>query len=325
MCPYLMICGAIYHENAHIEPLTPLLPMFPEIGIEGRPAKIAHCLRALKEGLDAIQEFWQRAGILDNTNRKATTDKLSEPYLVFDCPDNDLLRFEEWQGTFESLMPDRNKIEKPPTDESPRFLAKIHKAGDKHQYQVVVKFVYNHSGVYGTDVHQYLSDNELAPTLHWTKNLHRGLVMVVMKHLQLEKDIGGWVELDAFKGKLGTRASAVRKELEKIIRLLQAKRMVHADLRPKNIMVKVDGNGDIITGTEEPFLSVIDFDWSGTVGEVCYPPFLNSRIRWPEGAKAYQKIGEKDDSILLENWWDAFEKGQPANEKGEPAKFDASS
>ena len=53
-----MVCGAVKRENAHVEPLTPLLPMFPGYGIEGRPVQLAHCLRALKEGLDSLKNFW---------------------------------------------------------------------------------------------------------------------------------------------------------------------------------------------------------------------------------------------------------------------------
>jgi hypothetical protein len=53
-----MVCGAIKREDVHVEPLTPLLPMFPGFGIEGRPVQIAHCLRALKQGLDILKEFW---------------------------------------------------------------------------------------------------------------------------------------------------------------------------------------------------------------------------------------------------------------------------
>jgi hypothetical protein len=121
--------------------------------------------------------------------------------------------------------------------------------------------------------------------------------------------LGGWKELDTFEGKLDTKEQAVRKKLEEIIKLLQEQKMVHADLRPKNIMIKVDENGGI---TDEPTLSVIDFDWSGKVGKVCYPPFLNPNINWPTGVKAYGKVGKNDDGILLDSWWDAFVKGQPA-------------
>jgi hypothetical protein len=208
-------------------------------------------------------------------------------------------------------MPDGNNYN---SDRSLRFLAKIRRADDCHQ--VVVKFVYNYSGTYGTDVHRYLQSSGLAPVLYSTKTLHPGLVMVVMDHLAFEESTGGWVELDAFEGKLGKNAAAaVRKKLEKIIDLLQKQKMVHVDLRPKNIMIKVDGNHKIIMAKGAkggPSLSVIDFDWAGLVDEVCYPPFLNKKVLWPPGAKAYQKVGKDDDRILLGNWWDAFVKDQSA-------------
>ena len=314
-----MVCGAIKRGNVHVEPLTPLLPMFPEFGVEGRPAQIAHCLRALKQGLDTLTEFWyfaqlqccstlthvsrQDVGILDAEDRK-TPDSLPEPYMVPDCPDNALLHFGDWQGTFDSPMPDGNNPDKPP-----KFLAKIHNANESRQ--VVVKFVYNYSGTYGEAVHKCLQDLQLAPTLYSVETLHRGLVMVVMEHLTFVESTGGWVELDAFEGKLGTNGKAVRTKLEIIIDHLQSNRMVHTDLRPKNIMIKVDRNRDIIMAGDEPTLSVIDFDWGGLVGDVCYPPFLNPKIPWPTGAKAYQKVGMDDDKTLLNNWWEAFVKGHP--------------
>jgi hypothetical protein len=53
-----MVCGAVKRENVHVEPLTPFLPMFPGFGIEGCPVQLAHCLRALKQGLDTLKKFW---------------------------------------------------------------------------------------------------------------------------------------------------------------------------------------------------------------------------------------------------------------------------
>jgi hypothetical protein len=203
-------------------------------------------------------------------------------------------------------MPDGNTYN---SDRSPRFLAKIRRADACHQ--VVVKFVYNYNGTYGTEVHKYLQGHGLAPVLHSAKTLHPGLVMVVMEHLKFEKATGGWVELDAFEGKLGKNEDAVRKKLENIIDLLQKQKMVHTDLRPKNIMIKVDGNRKIMAKGGLS-LSVIDFDWAGLVDEVCYPPFLNKKVLWPPGAKAYQKVGKDDDKILFDNWWGAFVKGQSA-------------
>jgi hypothetical protein len=182
-------------------------------------------------------------------------------------------------------MRDLTKSDKPPC-----FLAKLYKADDE-KHSVVVKFVYNYIGTYGTVVHQYLHKCGLAPFLYSVENLHPGLVMAVMEYLlPFKKGIGGWVELDEFEGKLGPMADVVRKRLDEIVKLLQDEAMVHADFRPWNVMAKVDGNGDMMVNENGPIFSVIDFDWAGKVGEVCYPPFLNPRIPWPPGAKALRRL-----------------------------------
>jgi len=123
---------------------------------------------------------------------------------------------------------------------APRFMAKLrNKSSD--DVQAVVKLVYNYNGAYGSATHEFLHRLGLAPCLYSAVHLHHGLVMVVMEHLAFREGIGGWVELDTFENRVGDKAVAVRKKLEEIIDCLQGQKMVHADLRPKNIMVNVDG------------------------------------------------------------------------------------
>jgi hypothetical protein len=239
---------------------------------------------------------------VEGADQKVGVNEFQEPQPG--CPDNSLLCFDDWQGIFKSPMNDDKNLDKVPC-----FLANLRKAENDQQVPVVVKFVYNYIGTYGTVVHEYLHRCGLAPRLYSAKNLHSGLVMVVMEHLAFEEGIGGWVELDKFERKLGNKADAVRKKLEEIVDLLQGQKMVHTDLRPKNIMVKVDKDGDIVMSEDKPILSLIDFDWSGMVDDVHYPPFLNPTLPWPTGVKAYQRVGENDDRILLHNWWDRFVQG----------------
>jgi len=221
------------------------------------------------------------------------------------CPDNGLLSFDNWEGTFESPMHNKKN-----QDKLPCFLAKLRRTGDDgahDEVQVVVKFVYNYSRRYGQVIHEYLHSLELAPCLYSAVDLHSGLVMVVMEHLTFQEGVGGWLELDTFEKRLGnTMADVVKMKLEKTIDILQQQKMVHADLRPKNIMVGVDGQGHMKMHENEPALSFVNFDWAGMVGEACYPPFLNPQIHWPEGAKAFTKVGKEDDRILLQNWWVVF-------------------
>ena len=190
-------------------------------------------------------------------------------------------------------------------------MARLRNAKDGNDFQVVVKFVYNYCGTYGKVVHEHLHGLGLAPRLYSAVELHRGLFMVVMDHLGFQEGTGGWVELETFKNSLGDMADAVRKRLEEIVDCLQTQRMVHADLRPTNILVKVDGQCHVAMPEGKPVLSLIDFDWSGMVDEARYPPFLNPRIPWPTETKGYAKVGQDDDRNLLDIWWGTFI--QPAN------------
>ena len=53
-----------------------------------------------------------------------------------------------------------------------------------------------------------------------------------------------------------------------------------------------DGNWDV---------RLIDFDWSGAEGRVCYPGYLNGEIPWAAGVAAHQPILQAHDVQLLDN------------------------
>jgi hypothetical protein len=75
--------------------------------------------------------------------------------------------------------------------------------------------------------------------------------------------------------------------------------MAHAGLCPRDIVIK-------IMAEDEPALAIIDSDGLDLADEVRYPLFLNEAVPWTTGAKVYQKVGEDNDRILLDNWWDGL-------------------
>ena len=46
---------------------------------------------------------------------------------------------------------------------------------------------------------------------------------------------------------------------------------------------------------------LIDFDWSGAEGRVCYPGYLNSHVPWAASVAAHQPILQEHDVELLKN------------------------
>lgn len=65
----------------------------------------------------------------------------------------------------------------------------------------------------------------------------------------------------------------------------------HGDFRHTNILVQSDR------------ISVIDFDWSGEVGTVKYPHFMNhADIQWPAGVSDGELISKEHDKHWLEQF-----------------------
>jgi serine/threonine protein kinase len=69
--------------------------------------------------------------------------------------------------------------------------------------------------------------------------------------------------------------------------------LVHGDIRDTNIMVEKDGS---------PRILLVDFDWSGKIGETRYPMniYRGKRLWRPAGAKDGQLILAEHDIQMLD-------------------------
>jgi hypothetical protein len=65
---------------------------------------------------------------------------------------------------------------------------------------------------------------------------------------------------------------------------------VHGDVRDANVMVKKDRSG----------WKLVDFDWSGKIGQVRYPMNVNHELRRPEGANDGNLILADHDIEMLD-------------------------
>jgi len=64
----------------------------------------------------------------------------------------------------------------------------------------------------------------------------------------------------------------LQEALDSIIGKLELKNYVHSDLRSNNIMIRTNVKEKSVD------LRVIDFDWAGEAGQVCYPEKWNREI-----------------------------------------------
>ena len=90
-------------------------------------------------------------------------------------------------------------------------------------------------------------------------------------------------------------------DVESAITLLHSHDLVFGDLHSTNIILhKIDGKTRAM---------LVDFDWCGQHQKSCYPPRINSAIKWPDGVRSCALLDKAHDlhwlKILREknNWF----------------------
>lgn len=170
--------------------------------------------------------------------------------------------------------------------------------------QVFVKLVNRR---YGEEVHEMLADHDLAPVLYGFSDLEGAPKAYVMEYL----DPSSWMTLSAYLAlpDSSTHAKSIWLSIIKVLEVLQKNHKVHGDLRAPNILVNVSVTGELIlveddSGISRAKIKVVDFDWAGDAGKVCYPPSRNQDIvglTWPGEPGGFIRNGH--DRNLVDSWW----------------------
>lgn len=147
--------------------------------------------------------------------------------------------------------------------------------------KVLVKF----TETYCAEAHQLLEKKNLAPRLHHIRDNHN-MKAIVMEYLEESQPI------DVYLSSAGEeQCKIVREHCRTALQLLHAEDYVHGDFRPCNILVLPNVSQ----------VRIIDFEWSGKVGEAKYPLFMNHvDIAWPDGAKDGQHISKAHDTHFMD-------------------------
>lgn len=131
---------------------------------------------------------------------------------------------------------------------------------------------------YSKEVHQLCASGGFAPALHGFEHLPGEWYMIVMEMITDDY---------CCLGELSTpypHHDAIATGLQS----LHQERYVHGDIQKSNIMVKRDCS---------PGFRLVDFDWSGIIGEVRYPVHVTRRdgLWRPDGAEYGQLILAEHD------------------------------
>lgn len=150
---------------------------------------------------------------------------------------------------------------------------------------VLVKFCEAYSEI----AHRTLAAEGLAPAIHYCSQIFGGTFMVVMDIVQ------GRDAHQEFKHR--DLPPSVLEDIQLALKTMHGAGLVFGDVRRPNIMVAKTQNQH---GNDEWHARLVDFDWSGPVGNVTYPPTLNKDIRWARGVQAAHVIEMQHDLDMLE-------------------------
>lgn len=155
------------------------------------------------------------------------------------------------------------------------YQAKMEYDNGSPSQHVIVKFAKRYSEI----CHRTCQGLGIAPRLFACKWIPGGWCVVIMEQLM------EYGSLSVQDKKLSIQKKAVESAKK-----MHNQGFVHGDMRLSNLMV---GPNDSV--------KIIDFDWSGKVGEAVYPPLLNPEIDWHPDVKAGAKILPAHDLYMLDN------------------------
>ncbi|KAK7012535.1 hypothetical protein R3P38DRAFT_2724314 [Favolaschia claudopus] len=155
---------------------------------------------------------------------------------------------------------------------------------EEEKTQIFVKYAKR----YCEAAHALASRMGFAPTLIAVQRVEDWW-MVVME------DVGDdYTTLADFKEKGYAVEAHILEAVREALSSLHGAGYVHGDIRDVNVLVR-SGTGD-----GRPQIFLVDWDWSGPVGQVRYPTTLNSAVIRPEGAVAGAMIEVSHDDEMTD-------------------------
>lgn len=254
--------GAVFPSQPIVQRLTDFiwLGTSPVLS-DARCIRVAAVLRALKESLNALDDYYIALECHPLT-------KLSPRFFPFPSSYN----VDGRTVDFRYLKP---------LDSSDSACVTYLAQTIQDEQPIVVKF----AQTYGKEAHRLLAEKNMAPKLHYCGRVgedagYDNLKLVVMEVVQ------GKTAADIYDDQ--PLPTDVIKQLRAALAILHSRNLVFGDLRRPNIMIKSDNVAQLV-----------DFDWSGVHDQARYPVHLSRDVEWPEGVGSYRTLQKQHDLDML--------------------------
>ena len=170
---------------------------------------------------------------------------------------------------------------------------------DGNSERVIVKFVER----YGIEAHRLLEKKGYAPSVKaFVKNVTSRYHVIVMEYIEHAVTLYDYILKEEHKTHTVTQ---LKDHCSEVLTLLHTQGYCHGDLRGNNILVRRHEASCPVV--------IVDFDWSGKIGEAKYPLFMNHiNLKWPDGATDNAPLRPEHDQYWLDKVFQ-LDSGQQGN------------
>ncbi|KAG2116464.1 uncharacterized protein F5147DRAFT_568096, partial [Suillus discolor] len=263
--PHIDFSAAVWSNRPNMQVISTALPLFHHPTDSKMRAMVARHIGALRKALRSLLACYQgmTSPSLDQ-DLEFLDSKFQDPMFPYPYSFTCIETSLTCDFTYYNQM-----------DHSRLLFSAVKTTDDK---TLCIKFVRR----YSKEVHQRCASDGFAPALLGFEQLPGGWYMIVMEmitddYCRLQEITVPYPHHDALATELQS---------------LHRGGYVHGDIRDTNIIVKKDCS---------PGFMLVDFDWSGTIGETRYPMnvYQGERLWRPDGAEDGQLILAEHDMQML--------------------------
>ncbi|KAG8743970.1 hypothetical protein FRC10_011044 [Ceratobasidium sp. 414] len=267
--PWMCVLGAVYLRNPVVQPLTDYIWLGYHPQQDRRLAYLTRVFHAVAVSIAELREYYKSL--------------LSRP-----LPSTDLTRFLPYVRVYEDPNGNMVDFDYLGLVDKSFVLRPIFKAKTNTKQDIIVKFAER----YNIGAHQMLVSEGLAPRVLYYKAdfSHGELHMIVMEEVPC-------VTLEQYTAAHGTAGllglTALQKDIRDALTILHGADLVFGDLRPPNILVVAQTDG-------EARGMLVDFDWCDKENDGRYPAGINEKIKWVDGVVKGGLMSKEHDVKMFE-------------------------
>lgn len=259
--PYMSVSFAAHCQHVVIDPATPFMPLL-----------------MLPHDVDTMMQVARMLKAIKNCAERLTVHYRGLPALALSADELEQLRYPYKRSFVGSNGASCNYKYLRQLGKRLVFEAEVTAVEAGAVVQVGAHILVKFTRTYCSATHRVCEalTPSAAPRLYAETVMPGGWICVVMEFI---------ADARHFVAKQGGPAAV---DLTRAVSALHESDFVHGDLREQNILVRDDR------------VFILDFDWSGTVGQLTYPPFMNHvDVTWADDAGYLMPLKKSHDTHFM--------------------------